>query len=186
MTWISRYPAVISALSNATLFWEVFYCALIWPRVTRPFVLAIAFGVHASIAAFLGMITFGSMMIIANGIFLSPRLFQSKDQRESDEVAAAANVEAQTDGRQGEQSGLDTQPQNSDQSASERERLRAEEEKIREASNEVQSRHQSLKKREGKYEERVKKLREREDKIKNIVKKRRNRKSQFGQDSDSS
>lgn len=90
MTWMSRYPAVISALSNATLFWEVFYCALVWPRVTRPFVLAVAFGVHASIAASLGMITFGSMMIFANGIFLSPRLFQTRQQREADDAAAEA------------------------------------------------------------------------------------------------
>ncbi len=72
MTWMSRSPFLIAALSNATLFWEIFYCALVWPKATRPFVIGIAFLVHASIAAFLGMITFGSMMIIANGIFLTP------------------------------------------------------------------------------------------------------------------
>jgi len=97
MTWLSRYPAIISALSNATLFWEVFYCALVWPRLSRPFVLAIAVAIHASIALFLGMITFGTMMIVANGIFLSPRLFQSREQAESDELAELLDQERAED-----------------------------------------------------------------------------------------
>ncbi len=88
MTWLSRYPMIVSALSNATLFWEVFYCALVWPRATRPFVIAIALMVHASIAAFLGMITFGTMMIIANGVFFPPRWFQSRAEREADDEAS--------------------------------------------------------------------------------------------------
>jgi hypothetical protein len=94
MTWMSGYPALVSALSNVTLFWEIFYCALVWPRVTRPFVLAIAFAVHASIAMFLGMITFGTMMIIANGIFLSPRWFQTRQQRDADDAALRRRVAA--------------------------------------------------------------------------------------------
>lgn len=72
MTWLSRYPLIFSLLTHTTLFWEIFYCALVWPRWSRPVVLAIAIGVHGGIALFLGMMTFGSMMIAANMIFVEP------------------------------------------------------------------------------------------------------------------
>ena len=73
MTWIVRYPLFFAALSHLTVFWETFYCALVWPRITRPLVIATAFMVHGGIAAALGMITFGTTMIIANCIFISPQ-----------------------------------------------------------------------------------------------------------------
>jgi hypothetical protein len=72
MTWIGRYPTLGSILTHATLFWEITYAGLVWPRLTRPWVLAIALLVHAGIAIFLGMITFGAMMIVANLAFLVP------------------------------------------------------------------------------------------------------------------
>lgn len=72
LTWIGRFPVVFSALTHLTVFWEVFYCALVWPRHTRPLILAMAVAVHGGIALFLGMITFGTMMIVANAIFISP------------------------------------------------------------------------------------------------------------------
>lgn len=71
-TWIVRYPRFFSFMTHLTLFWEVFYCALIWPRLTRPIALAMAVAVHAGIALFLGMITFGVMMIAANLAFVEP------------------------------------------------------------------------------------------------------------------
>jgi hypothetical protein len=61
-------------LTHITIFWEAFYCALVWPRLTRPIVLAIAVGVHGGIALFLGMITFGLAMLIGNFAFVSPRI----------------------------------------------------------------------------------------------------------------
>jgi hypothetical protein len=48
------------------------FCVLVWPRLTRPLVLAIAAGVHLGIGVFLGMWTFGLAMIIANVAFVSP------------------------------------------------------------------------------------------------------------------
>ena len=72
LTFLSSYPSVFSALTHVTLFWEIYYCALVWPRLTRPIVLAIAVAVHGGIALFLGMITFGTMMIAANMIFVKP------------------------------------------------------------------------------------------------------------------
>lgn len=72
LTWIAGYPRLGAFLSQATLFWEVSYIALVWPRLTRPIVLVTAVAVHAGIATFLGMITFGTMMVAANMIFVKP------------------------------------------------------------------------------------------------------------------
>jgi hypothetical protein len=79
LTWIGRLPTLGSILTHLTLFWEITYVALVWPKSTRPFVLAVAFFVHAGIALFLGMITFGTMMIVANMAFVpvKPHTIQS-------------------------------------------------------------------------------------------------------------
>lgn len=73
MTWMATMPVWINVLTHITLFWETFYCALIWPRVTRPLMLAIAVAVHGGIAVFLGMPTFGTAMLIANLAFVEPQ-----------------------------------------------------------------------------------------------------------------
>jgi hypothetical protein len=72
MTWLGKYPFIIASLTAITIFWETFYCALVWPRITRPIALAAAFFVHAGIALVLGMVTFGTSMIIANFAFIEP------------------------------------------------------------------------------------------------------------------
>ncbi|TWU34113.1 hypothetical protein Q31b_55840 [Novipirellula aureliae] len=72
MTWIGEYPRIFSSLTHVTLFWEISYAALIWPRLTRPIVLLIALAVHGGIAICMGMVTFGTMMIIANLVFIEP------------------------------------------------------------------------------------------------------------------
>jgi len=77
MTWLVHYPWLIALLSHVTVFWETFYCFLVWPRATRPIVLGLAVCVHGGIALFLGMITFGTAMIIGNMAFLSPSLVES-------------------------------------------------------------------------------------------------------------
>lgn len=71
-TFIAAYPSLFTALTHLTFLWEIFYCALVWPRWTRPLTLAIAVGVHAGIGLGLGMATFGIMMIAANGVFIEP------------------------------------------------------------------------------------------------------------------
>jgi uncharacterized membrane protein YphA (DoxX/SURF4 family) len=73
MTWLANYPMLIALASHATVFWELTYGALVWNRYTRPLVLWMAVFVHAGIALFMGMITFGIAMIIANLSFLSPQ-----------------------------------------------------------------------------------------------------------------
>lgn len=76
LTFLSDYPSLFTGLTHLTLIWEVFYCALIWPKLTRPITLGLAVAVHGGIALFMGMMTFGTMMIVANGIFLSPWVFR--------------------------------------------------------------------------------------------------------------
>jgi hypothetical protein len=72
VTWLGRSPFIIALITHATVFWETFYAALVWPRLTRPLVLAMAVFVHGGIALALGMPTFGTIMIVANLAFIAP------------------------------------------------------------------------------------------------------------------
>jgi len=72
LTWLARYPWFLATLTHVTVFWEVFYCFLVWPKLTRPICLGLAVGVHLGIALFLGMPTFGLMMIVGNLAFVYP------------------------------------------------------------------------------------------------------------------
>jgi hypothetical protein len=72
LTWLGSFRFIIAALTAGTIFWETFYCALVWPRFTRPLVLMMAVFVHGGIAIALGMVTFGCIMIVANLAFVSP------------------------------------------------------------------------------------------------------------------
>ncbi len=72
MTWLANWPVLVALATHATVFWELFYCCLIWNRFTRPLMLWGAVLLHSGIALFMGMITFGLAMLIANTAFLSP------------------------------------------------------------------------------------------------------------------
>lgn len=72
MTWTGHFSILSSMATHLTLFWEFSYFALIWPRWTRGVMLCLALMVHGGIALFMGMITFGVMMIVANAAFVSP------------------------------------------------------------------------------------------------------------------
>lgn len=76
LTWIGSYPLLGAMLTHATVFWEVGYCAMIWPRWTRPWTMVMAVLVHGGIAIYLGMVTFGWMMIVANMAFVTPSLMR--------------------------------------------------------------------------------------------------------------
>jgi hypothetical protein len=73
MTWTARWPNLLNLMTHATVFWELSYCALVWPRLTRPWVLLMAVFVHGGIALFLGMPTFGLVMLVGNLAFVSPK-----------------------------------------------------------------------------------------------------------------
>ncbi len=72
MTWLADWPVLVALATHATVFWELFYCCLVWNRFTRPLVLWMAMAIHGGIALVMGMITFGLAMIFANLSFLSP------------------------------------------------------------------------------------------------------------------
>jgi hypothetical protein len=77
MTWMADWPRLMNLMTHVTVFWEIFYCALIWPRLTRPVMLLLAIPLHMGIAICLGMITFGLVMLIGNLAFVSPQLIRA-------------------------------------------------------------------------------------------------------------
>ena len=74
MTWLANHRWLINALTHFTVFWELSYCVLVWPRLLRPLVIGAAIFTHLGIAIALGMKTFGLVMLIGNAAFLSPAL----------------------------------------------------------------------------------------------------------------
>jgi Vitamin K-dependent gamma-carboxylase len=73
MTWLARHPWLVNTLTHVTVAWELSYCALVWPRLTRPWVLFLAILVHGGIIFAYGMPTFGLVMLIGNLAFISPQ-----------------------------------------------------------------------------------------------------------------
>jgi hypothetical protein len=73
MTWLANWPKLLNFMTHVTVFWELSYCALVWPALTRPWVLLMAVLVHGGIAVSLGMPTFGLAMLIGNLAFVSPK-----------------------------------------------------------------------------------------------------------------
>jgi hypothetical protein len=94
VTWIANHAWLAAIMTHVTVFWETFYCALIWPRLTRPIMLAIAAGVHLGIGAFLGMWTFGLAMLIGNAAFISPWVVRRVLDRRASENAVTQTAEA--------------------------------------------------------------------------------------------
>ena len=77
MTWLAEWPKTIAAMTHLSVFWELTYFAMVWPKLSRPIVLMLAVALHLGIAMFMGMITFGLVMIIANIAFVSPALVRA-------------------------------------------------------------------------------------------------------------
>ena len=73
MTWLANHWWLVNLMTHVTVFWELFYCALIWPRLTRPWMLLGAVVIHGGIVVALGMPTFGLVMLIGNLAFVSPK-----------------------------------------------------------------------------------------------------------------
>lgn len=69
-TWLAAYPLVVSILTHLTVMWELTYSVLVWPRLWRPLVLAMAVGVHLGIGIWMGMMSFGLAMIVGNMAFV--------------------------------------------------------------------------------------------------------------------
>ena len=70
LTWMADMPLLINALTLTTLFWEVAYAAIVWPRLTRPCAIGMGVAVHLGIGLAMGMMEFGLAMIVANMAFV--------------------------------------------------------------------------------------------------------------------
>lgn len=79
MTWLAHYLPLVSAMTVLSLFWELLYPALVWPRLTRPIMLVMAVFVHLGIGLCMGMLEFGLVMLVANLAFLErPSLVENQ------------------------------------------------------------------------------------------------------------
>ena len=76
MTFMADQMPLVAVITLLTLAWEISYAALIWPKLTRPIMLALAIPMHLGIGICMGMMTFGLVMLIANIAFISPTWFQ--------------------------------------------------------------------------------------------------------------
>ena len=74
MMWTARIPWLLSIMAHTTVAWEISFPALVWFRRTRPLVLFVGVLLHLGIGAFLGMWTFGLIMIIGYSSFVPPDL----------------------------------------------------------------------------------------------------------------
>jgi hypothetical protein len=74
VTWLAGWPLTVAVLTQITVYWELFFCVLVWPRILRPLILALAIPLHLGIAFLMGMITFGLVMLIGCLSFVPPSL----------------------------------------------------------------------------------------------------------------
>ena len=70
ITWLARHPLLVNLFTLGTVFWEVSYPALVWPRLTRRLAIAMGIFVHLGIGLAMGMGEFGLAMIAANLAFV--------------------------------------------------------------------------------------------------------------------
>ena len=90
MTWMAHHELFVNILTHLTVLWELTYAALVWPRWTRPLVIALAVPLHLGIALCMGMITFGLAMLIGNLAFVSPWLVRRLLERNANHATGAA------------------------------------------------------------------------------------------------
>ena len=85
LTWMAGYMWLINLMTFTSIVWEVSYAFLVWPKLTRPICLLMAFIVHAGIGLGMGMLTFGLIMIFGNLAFLpsakTRQVFESVSKR---------------------------------------------------------------------------------------------------------
>lgn len=88
LTWLADYPLLTAFLTQATAYWELFFCVLVWPRLLRPITLFVALPLHLSIGICMGLMTFGLVMPIALISFVSPSLVRRLLDHRHDAIEA--------------------------------------------------------------------------------------------------
>lgn len=81
LTWMAWVPWLPYLIAHVTVVWEVFFVVLVWNPRLRPLILLTGVMMHAGIGAFLGMWTFGLIMIFAYLAFLDPDAWRSRLNR---------------------------------------------------------------------------------------------------------
>lgn len=85
MTWMHNWPYTVAIMTQTTVYWEMFFPVLIWPRLLRPIYLLIALPLHLGIGLCLGMWTFGLVMLIGCALFISPKVVRAVFDRHAEE-----------------------------------------------------------------------------------------------------
>ncbi len=92
LTWLAGWPLLVAVLTHVTVFWELSFCALVWPAKLRPAILAVAVPLHLGIAFGMGMITFGLIMLVGCFSFVSPSLVRMMIERQPAEQGRGEEV----------------------------------------------------------------------------------------------
>ena len=70
MTWLCHHPWIVNVMTHVTIAWEISFFALVWRPLFRPLMLFTGVMMHIGIGLFMGMWTFGLIMIVAYVAFL--------------------------------------------------------------------------------------------------------------------
>ncbi len=89
MTWMAGWPITIALMTQVSVYWELSFCVLVWPRILRPLVLTLALPLHLGIGFCMGMMTFGLIMLVGCSSFVSPALVRMLFDHQSSVPPAA-------------------------------------------------------------------------------------------------
>lgn len=106
LTWLAHVPVLMALLTQLTAYWELFFCVLIWPRLLRPLMIAVALALHLSIGICMGLMTFGLIMPIAVYSFVPPEWTRRLVERRPEAATASGAGEGSTKSLESKPSGL--------------------------------------------------------------------------------
>ncbi len=69
-TWLYSHPFVVNSWTHAIVLFEIGFAILIWNRLARPLLLALAMAMWCSVTLLTGQLTFLAMMLTANLAFV--------------------------------------------------------------------------------------------------------------------
>jgi len=75
-TWVSQFPLLLVISVYLTLFWEIYFAALIWNPKMRRVTLLFGVGFHLSIALLMNLFWFGAFMVTTYVLFLKAEEIQ--------------------------------------------------------------------------------------------------------------
>jgi hypothetical protein len=94
-TWLHSYPLLVNAWTHAIVAFELAFAILIWNRLARPLLLAIAVPMWLSLALITGLTPFCLMMLIASAAFIPGHVLRRLSGRsESTTIPEATSVKA--------------------------------------------------------------------------------------------